>query len=160
MFRPRIWLASLAFLCHMPVAWAHGVQIKVNSAAIEIQATYSNGQPLREAQVQVYSPNDPKQPWLSGTTDRDGHFSFAPDTNQPGNWNVSVRQAGHGGTTSVTVGRPAQPAAVPPSPNQVQPTQPATSPPTQPWVSVGAIVWGCIGTALFFARGKRAGGTH
>jgi nickel transport protein len=141
------WLIALVILSYPRVSWAHGVQIEINSTAIAVQATYDNGQPLRDAQVQVYAPGEPETPWLKGKTDHKGHFSFVPDASQPGAWEVTVRQAGHGGTTIVTVGKTA--------PGTAALGQSAELSPVQYWLSVGAIVWGLIGTALFFARGKR-----
>ena len=155
-YRPKItpimshrkaWFISLTILSYTQVAVAHGIQIEVKPAAIEIQATYDDGQPLANAQVQIYGPDEPETPQIKGQTDLNGQFSFVPDPRLPGDWEVTVRQAGHGGTTIVTVGDGTAVAVTPEPPTALSPVP--------QWLSMGAIVWGLIGTALFFARGKR-----
>ena len=146
---------------------AHGVVLgyePVNS--VEIQAQYDTGEPMAEAQVVVYAPDDPNEPWIQSTTDADGLFTFTPDTSQPGNWEVMIRQAGHGGIVTVPVGEgngeevaeddgaaDDHGAAV----TQTPPDQPSSEnlSSVQQGIAIGAVIWGFIGTALFFVRGKR-----
>lgn len=123
-------------------ALAHGAHLTHRSAGIEVTATYDGGQPMAGAQVQVYAPADPTTPWAVGTTDDQGRYQFTPDAAQPGTWEVMVRQAGHGDVLAIPVGQP-----------EVAPVTSAS--PLQRGVAAGAVVWGCVGTALFFARGKR-----
>jgi nickel transport protein len=147
-------------------ALAHGVIVEHRQVSnIEIQARFDSGEPLANAQVLVYAPDEPTEVWEQGTTDDQGRFSFAPDTTQPGNWEVMVRQAGHGDLTTIPVG--ALPLAdsvgadgagaegeVEPAANSL--ISPSTSlSPVQQGITIGAVIWGFIGTALFFARGKR-----
>ncbi|MEM9808394.1 MAG: carboxypeptidase-like regulatory domain-containing protein, partial [Cyanobacteria bacterium P01_D01_bin.56] len=63
---------------------------------LKMQSTFSNGDPLKGAKVNVYSPNNPVTPWAQGVTDGDGRFSFSPDESLPGDWEVTIRQQGHG----------------------------------------------------------------
>ncbi|MDA0269317.1 MAG: hypothetical protein O3A14_20760, partial [Cyanobacteria bacterium] len=54
---------------------AHGAHIQAREAtAIEIQATYDSGEPMAEAGVEVYDPNDPQTPRFTGTTASAGRF--------------------------------------------------------------------------------------
>ncbi|WP_035987757.1 carboxypeptidase regulatory-like domain-containing protein [Leptolyngbya sp. KIOST-1] len=156
-------------------ALAHGVVLEhrqVNS--IEVLAQYDTGEPMANAQVLVYAPDQPSEAWQQSTTDEEGRFTFVPPADRPGNWEVMVRQAGHGGIVSIPVeagvaaGADASPAAEgttaaePDAP--VAATPPATSSvlapntslsPAQRAITIGAVIWGFVGTALFFARGKR-----
>jgi len=125
-----------------PSALAHGAHLTHRAAGIEVTATYDGGQPMVGAQVQVYAPDDPSTPWAVGTTDDEGRYWFTPDAEQPGNWEVMVRQAGHGDVLAIPVGQ-----------TEIVPV--ASASPLQRGVAAGAVVWGCVGTALFFARGKR-----
>ncbi|NJL82261.1 MAG: carboxypeptidase regulatory-like domain-containing protein [Chloroflexaceae bacterium] len=139
---------------------AHGATVEYRQVqAIEIDATYSGGQPMGNAQVTVYAPNNPAKPWLTGMTDPQGRFSFTPDPAQPGNWEVKVRQAGHGDLVTVPVREEIA----------LSPSKTKESASLSRWVARGdrdyasktqqvllgaAGVWGFFGTALFFARRK------
>lgn len=134
-----------------PVAIAHGVIIQHQATtAIEITASFDNGEPMRQAQVLVYTPDDPAEPWLKGTTDDRGQFTFTPTADQPGNWEVTVRQAGHGDVAIIPVGEDAIAAA---GDNTAVST--AELSPLQQGIMMGSVIWGFVGTALFFSRGKR-----
>jgi nickel transport protein len=131
----------------MPLAaLAHGAHIQARSASgIEIQAAYDTGEPMAEAQVQVYAPDDPQTPVFSGVTDAEGRYVFVPD--QPGNWEISVRQAGHGDIAVVPV---AESGAI-----AEGFTNSEGLTPLQRVIVAAAVTWGCLGTALYFRRGKR-----
>lgn len=70
---------------------------------LNMQSTFSNGTPLKGAKVNVYSPNNPITPWTRGITDSEGRFSFSPDQAMPGDWEVVIRQQGHGDILTVPV---------------------------------------------------------
>lgn len=70
---------------------------------LKMQSTFSNGDPLKGAKVNVYSPNNPVTPWAQGVTDSEGRFSFAPDQALTGDWEVVIRQQGHGDILTVPV---------------------------------------------------------
>ena len=128
------------------VALAHGAHVQSRTtAAVEIQAAYDSGEPMVAATVQVFAPDDPETPRFTGVTDTAGRFVVIPP--QPGNWEVSVRQAGHGDIAVIPVEANGAIAA--------GFTQPAGLTPLQRVVVLGAVAWGCVGTALFFRRGKR-----
>lgn len=154
--RLSLWLngLGLVLLCAQP-GWSHGA-IATVTQTFSVQASYTSGQPMAEAQVIVYSPEKPDEPWTTGQTNEQGEFEFSPDTQ--GNWEVVIRQAGHG--TSVNVPVETQTAQIEnPNPG-AQPTtaivsEPMTGP-IQRWASAGAAFWGLIGTVLFFSRGKNS----
>lgn len=136
-------------------AIAHGVRMQTRETqAIEVNAEYDTGEPMTEAQVTVYAPNDPATPWLEGTTDKNGNFIFTPDSSQAGNWSVQVRRAGHGGIVNVPVAGNQAPAPANTTSRVV--SNGANFTPLQLILMGGAGVWGFIGTALFFMRGNKS----
>lgn len=146
-------LTLLALIVLPKKALAHGANIEYReSSAITIQAKYDDGQPMTNAQVVIYAPSDRTIPWLKGTTDDDGSFSFIPDAapENVGNWDVKVRQSGHGDITSIPVMNG----------NLAKGTNPrvlsagAGYSPSQKIVMAAAVGWGFVGTALFFSRSK------
>ena len=162
----RFNFAGLMAVALVSQAWpvlAHGVTVehrRVN--AVELEAQFETGEPMANAQVLIYAPSNPADVWQEGATDDQGRFSFTPDPSQPGTWEVMVRQAGHGVLTTIPVaastseGEP----AVNPSTEAAVESNSLISPsttlsPVQRGITIGSVIWGFIGTALFFARGKR-----
>lgn len=143
---------SLVLASMASTAFAHGVSLTSTASqalVVEIDAAYDNGDPMVAAQVMVYAPNDPSQPWMTATTDEQGQFVFVPDQALPGTWEVTVRQSGHGGTTYVEVSDNPEARVA----TQVAGT--GTSYSSFQWVLMGAsVVWGFVGTALYFSKGK------
>ncbi len=139
-------------------AWAHGAHIDYETTqAIQLTARYDNGDPMAAAQVTVYSPSDPANAWQRGVTDDQGRFIFAPDPAQPGNWEVQVRQAGHGDIVAIPVAEvvPGQDpeALIPPTLASSSGSEEGTG--LQKGLMVASVLWGCVGTALFFSRQKK-----
>lgn len=129
-----VWLAAYA------PAYAHGAKIDYQvRTTIDITATYDSGEPMAEAQVSVFSPDDPQNPWLTGTCDAEGAFSFAPDPSLPGTWDIQVRQAGHGDIIHVAVGGDSATTAGGLSAVQII-------------VMAACVLWGFVGTALYFSK--------
>ena len=127
-------------------AYAHGAKIEYTvDIAIEIVATYDDGQPMANAQVTVYAPDDPSTPWLTGVCDDEGHFSFIPDTSKPGTWDVQVRQAGHGDIVHITIGE-----------DMVGTGSVGGYTLLQIILMAACFVWGSVGTALYFSQRRRA----
>ncbi|MGF1568889.1 MAG: carboxypeptidase-like regulatory domain-containing protein [Nodosilinea sp.] len=150
LFLPLVLGGSLGWAS---AAQAHGVAIDYQVAqGIALEARYDSGEPMQEAQVIVYAPDNPAEPWLRGTTDAEGRFWFSPDSSLPGNWEVAVRQAGHGEILTIPVGGDAAAGGV--LPVGVA-SQGGELPPVQQGLTMAAVIWGFVGTALFFARGKR-----
>jgi nickel transport protein len=168
--RLPILLAALGSIGWVTPVLAHGAHIEYQpTESIQIQAKYDSGEPMQGAQVMVYSPENLSEPWTQGTTDDQGRFVFSPDTSQPGNWEVTVRQAGHGDIVAIPVagdeaavadvgetatGDETAAAPICETPAESSP-QTAQLSPVQQGITIGAVIWGFIGTALFFARGKR-----
>lgn len=155
-------------------ALAHGVVVDHEQVdAVRIDARYDTGEPMADAQVSVYSPEDASEPWLSGSVDDDGVFLFEPDG--AGTWRVEVRQAGHGETVRVEVEEPSGED----SPGEVElteaeerqaPVPEERSPEERSGASggetagtgvlqtvvMGALaVWALVATALYFAGRRR-----
>ena len=163
-------LANLSAPVH-----AHGVNITYQETrAIALEARYEGGQPMSGAQVAVFSPADPKTPWLRGTADESGRFIFSPDPAQPGNWEVQVRQAGHGEILVIPVGGEGTTSAAGAT-DAAESAAPATSAsatgspisrsgggltPLQRFTMAASVIWGCVGTALFFSRRPKAHNAH
>ncbi|MEA5450470.1 carboxypeptidase regulatory-like domain-containing protein [Leptolyngbya sp. CCNP1308] len=143
-------------------AIAHGVTVEHRQvSAVEIEARFETGEPMANAQVLVYAPGNPTEPWQQGNTDDQGRFNFAPDVAQPGSWEVMVRQAGHGVLTTIPVADPSleNSASSPGTEAEAESNSLVSSStglsPVQQGITIGSVIWGFIGTALFFARGKR-----
>lgn len=181
---PPLLLLTLAGVGGLPMAaLGHGVIMEQQEAeAIEVVAQYDTGEPLAEAQVLVFSPEDPQDPWFQGQTDRQGRFWFRPDQAMTGTWEVIVRQAGHGGMVTVEVSGEnpdltaeataesisensaaddsaseagAETASSDPgTSSQAASTNAAGLSPGHQAILMGTTVWGFIGTALFFWRRK------
>ena len=131
-------------------AIAHETNIQYRQTqAIEIKVTYDDETPLENAQVIVYSPDDPATPWLTGTTDAQGNFTFTPDPSQSGNWDVKVRQSGHGDTISIPWNSDAIATEI-----QDSSSSNSVYTPLQKAVMAVVGIWGFVGTALFFSRRK------
>ena len=127
-------------------ALAHGVSIQYTSdVEITIVARYDSGEPMADAQVTVYAPDDPSTPWLTGVCDDEGRFSFTPDSSRPGIWDVQVRLAGHGGMVHIPVGEGAATSGGFGGYSYLQIA-----------LMVACVIWGSIGTALYFRPRRSA----
>ena len=155
-----------SILCWSEEISAHGSKIEYQKTeAIEIKATYSSGEPMANAQVVVYAPGDRSVPWMTGKTDERGYFTFTPNGSHPGNWDVKIRQAGHGRIISIPLGeetlasvsKKSETLALAP---ETVLTQSEWSTNSNQYSSIqkalmtASGVWGFIGTALFFSRKK------
>ncbi|WP_228021926.1 carboxypeptidase-like regulatory domain-containing protein [Vasconcelosia minhoensis] len=155
------WLSALlvAMAGGSPKAMAHKTELEYRKAqAVQVEAVYSGGQPMSNAQVTVYAPDNPQAAWRTGTTDEQGRFTFLPD--QSGTWEVRVRKAGHGSFLTVSVEEGETESAE---------TEPASFSGSG-WLSAGrdtsttnqvlysaAGAWGFFGTALFLVRRRKDG---
>ncbi|MBM3699677.1 MAG: carboxypeptidase regulatory-like domain-containing protein [Actinobacteria bacterium] len=121
---------------------AHGVILEyTQNSSVEITARYDYGEPMSGAQVAVFAPGSPSEPWLTGTCDDSGKFSFVPDTQIPGLWEVQVRQAGHGDIIRIQI-----------SEGSAGPSGAGGFTTAQKIIMAAAVIWGLVGTALFFTR--------
>ena len=133
-------LLALALLAVVGTVTAHGVRITYTIAlTVQLQAEFDNGDPMADAQVLVYAPDDPATPWLTGQADENGRFSFVPDPTLPGTWDVQVRSAGHGDMIHIPV-------------EEQGPLSGGTGfTPAQIVLMAAAVIWGFVGTALYFS---------
>jgi nickel transport protein len=133
----------VAVLLAGPVA-AHGAFVDLAQVeAVAIHARYDTGAPMAEAQVSVFAPDNPAQPWLTGQADAEGRFVFTPNDTQ-GRWAVQVRQAGHGAMGYVEVGAEGVATIVMSRATGLGLTW------AQRALMVACVLWGCVGTALYF----------
>ncbi len=104
--RQRLMMAGMAIAIASPIvaiptkAWAHAVETNYALDAalqnqLQVQSTFSTGEPFAGATVRVYAPGQPDQPWFEGTMDEQGQFSFAPDATITGDWEVEIGEDGH-----------------------------------------------------------------
>ncbi len=125
-------------------AMAHGVVFEYHSSMTYIiTGNYDDGTPLSEAQVTVYAPDDPKNAWKTGSSDDEGKYFFTPDISKPGIWTIQFRKAGHGGTVNIEVGEE----------SAVSSSSAYSS--AQMAIMAIAVIWGLIGTALYFKKEKK-----
>ena len=155
---PASWTYGLPTALLFMLGWqtathAHGAVLDYTSvSAVQLTATYDNGEPMQDAQVNVYAPNNPSDPWLTGKTNEQGQFVFTPSAEQSGNWEVQVRQAGHGDIVNIPVNTNAE-GSVQIADAIAKRTGSSYS--TPQLVLMGAAgIWGFVGTALFFSREK------
>lgn len=135
---------------------AHGANIEYRDrTAVEVRASFDTGEPMANAQVTVYAPDDPSQPWQTGTTDEAGRYVFVPESDLSGDWTVRVRQAGHGDIVTISRDETAQSSESEDWSSSVVASAGETNVP-QRVVTVAAVVWGCIGTAFYFSRPKNS----
>ncbi len=137
--------AALVALLSLQTVQAHGVNINYSiEPAVTIQAVFDGGEPMAEGQVSVFGPDSLTEPQITGITDEEGFFTFTPDTEQPGTWTVQVRQAGHGQSVDIEFDESGSASSE------------ATALSTPQTVLMGAsVLWGLVGTALFFYRGDK-----
>lgn len=88
----------------MPVA-AHGTEITYSAIGetITISALFDDQEPMAEAQIVAYAPNNPEVAYHTGTADANGQYTFDIDTSIAGSWDITVRVASHGEIIHVPV---------------------------------------------------------
>ena len=136
---------TVAVLLAGPAA-AHGAFVDVASVeAVGIAARYDTGEIMASAQVSVFAPDNPAEPWLTGVTDAQGRFVFMPD-DRPGRWAIQVREAGHGAMGYVEVGASEADSVI------LTSSAGSGTSLAQRLLMVACVLWGCVGTALYFRR--------
>ncbi|NET05127.1 MAG: DUF4198 domain-containing protein [Symploca sp. SIO2B6] len=87
----------LALVAYPIKASAHSLETdyQLKSNALEIQATFSNGEPFPDAAIVVFSPDDPTHPWLEARTDENGKFIFNPEQALAGDWSIEIGEDSH-----------------------------------------------------------------
>ncbi len=87
-------------------ALAHSVQtdyLLSPKDGLALDVTFSTGEPLADAPVKIYSPDNPAEPWFEGKTDENGQFNFLPDQKLEGEWTVEIGENSHADILSVPV---------------------------------------------------------
>lgn len=148
MWRTARALALTAALAAPTAALPHAATVEAAPAqGIAVTAAYDTGAPMAQAQITVFAPDNPAEPWARGIADDNGRFAFIPDP-IPGRWTVQARTAGHGAVAHVvlddTVVGAAPVAMIVASAGGIDPLQ--------RWIMAAAVVWGFVGTALYFRR--------
>lgn len=144
----------LALACS-PV-YAHGARLDYTTqtrtvTAVDIHATFDSGDPMSGAQVVIYAPDDPVNPWQTGVCDEQGRFSFTPDPAISGTWEIQARQSGHGAIAYVEIGEMAEQPASDVAHSQVVTGSTSTFTPLQYTLMGASVIWGLVGTALYFS---------
>lgn len=139
---PVVLLAYILLLLNAGGVSAHRVELEFTErSTIEVTARYDSGDPMAEAQVAVFAPGSPAEPWLTGVCDSFGRFFFVPDPDIPGLWEIQVRLAGHGGLIRIEV-----------TEGNIETSGSTGFSGLQILIMAAAVIWGFIGTALFFSR--------
>ncbi|MDK2920270.1 MAG: nickel transport protein [Candidatus Petromonas sp.] len=122
-------------------AFAHGSEIEYKTnVSYEIIAKFDDGKPMSGGQVTIYAPDNPSVPWGKGICDEEGRFIFNPDMTKEGVWMVRVRKGGHGASVNIQIDKGvATDGRTGYSRGQIA-------------LMLVSLLWGCIGTALFFLR--------
>ena len=145
--KPRVFLPSLIVLLTC-MGWpfrslAHGVLMDATPIpSFQVQVQYESGEPMANAQITVYAPDDPQTVWSQALTDENGYFLFTPEPGVTGTWDVQARLAGHGEVLRIDVQED----------GSVRQLQRVSNAPLQKWLTIAAVVWGFVGTALYFSK--------
>ncbi len=125
------------------ILYAHGAKYEILSRGVlGVKASYEAGDPMADARVMVYAPNSSEVFFLT-KTDKNGIASFSPD--RAGLWTLMIRDnTGHGlrvnlnvdDTMTVSQGDRAA----------------GTTTPLQKIIMAICVIWGLMGTALYFKR--------
>lgn len=141
---------SLFVLPTLNIVQAHGVNISYQAdMTYRIEAKFENGQPIVNGQVTIYAPNNPAEVWGEGFTNEEGIYLFTPDQKISGDWTIKIRQAGHGSLITVPIGSEGVPTGMD---GAYSGTTGLTQ--SQKLLMIASVIWGAVGTALYFKRRK------
>ena len=128
-----------------PLLYSHGTKYEiVKSGEIGVRAMYDTGEVMAFADVLVFPPGSASSA-ASIKTDKKGVFLFTPDA--PGTWTFQVRDSsGHGMRINLQIDE---------SLALISESRPGSGiNMLQKIVMALSIVWGAIGTALYF-KGRK-----
>ncbi len=127
-------------------AYGHGANIfwEMQGDSIFVTATFDDGTPMDGAQVTVFSGAAPAVPYTSGIADENGKFAFLPDAELSLIWDVQARKAGHGDMIHFSLTEASEVTDA-----QIGFTT------LQIIIMSASVVWGFIGTALFFSTKRK-----
>ncbi len=107
-----LMLAAAGMVIIPTKAMAHQVQTSyiLNQATssqpnetLELRSTMGSTEPLKGAKVTVFAPDQSFRPYATGVTDSQGRFSFQPNEAITGDWEISIKRAGHADIIRVPV---------------------------------------------------------
>ena len=132
---------------------SHGVSVtwELRGDSVHVAGSFDDGQPMGNAQVTVFSGAAPSEPYLNGVTDGNGEFSFLPDKEESENWDIQLRKAGHGDIVHISLSNANTP---------VMRGGHGRFSVLQIVLMALCVVWGFIGTALFFASKRDKQNAH
>lgn len=90
-----------------PIVSAHGTNIDwaISDTVVTITARYETGDPISNASITVYAPDNPQVAIETGSADQNGIYTFEIDPAQTGTWSISVRDNdGHGEIVNIPYG--------------------------------------------------------
>ncbi len=124
--------------------FAHGSKYELIKTGIGIKALYHDDSPMSDSDVEVFSPVDNQKKDSTGNTDEYGRFYFFPD--KTGKWRIKVSDGmGHAVEALLDVKE-----------GMVLEDKPGNShggfSTEQLIIMVLCVVWGFIGTGLYFKR--------
>lgn len=91
----------------IPTLWsttslAHGVSHTVFEGAFGIEVRYDDRTPMQHSEVKVFSPLDTETEFQQGFTDKNGRFTFFPEST--GTWRVVVDDGmGHAASENIEI---------------------------------------------------------
>ncbi len=134
----------LLFISQISI-YSHGTKYEIiRNNTIGVKAMYSNGDPMTAAKVLIFPPQSIQATDLT-YTDSLGTFYVTP--NKPGLWAFQVRTlSGHGMRINLEIDASLSPI------NGAENSVPGNF---QKVVMTISILWGFIGTALYFYRRKK-----
>lgn len=145
--RKQFIILYLPILALVVSIFAHGTKYEIlQDKIIGIKAMLDTGDPIAHAKVLIFAPEDSKVTHTTNT-DSNGVFYFTPD--KAGIWTLQVRaKGGHGMRINLTVDESMQLAG-----NHKGIHSGTTY--FQKVIMAICVVWGCIGTALYFRRKEK-----
>ncbi|HPF05961.1 MAG TPA: hypothetical protein PK293_07985 [Spirochaetota bacterium] len=126
-------------------AYSHGTKYEiVRSGKIDIKAMFDSGEPMSDADILVFPPGSTKAS-VTERADAKGIFSFAPD--RAGTWTLQVRdKTGHGMRINLDIDETLSIKGDSPDGSGLNTAQKV--------IMALCVVWGAVGTALYF-KGKK-----
>ncbi|MBS3754106.1 MAG: hypothetical protein KGY56_00225 [Desulfobacterales bacterium] len=103
----RLLLTVILIMALPAGAGAHGTDYRVLDEARVVAAEffYSDKEPMRYAEVLVFSPENREVEYQNGRTDQNGRFAFCPET--AGKWQIHVNDGmGHAVRAEIPVDSP------------------------------------------------------
>ncbi len=134
---------ALFILMVTALIFGHGTKYEIlQSNTIGIKAMFDTGDPMASAKVLIFAPDETKAA-STAITDSNGVFYFTPD--KAGTWAMQVRdKSGHGMRINLEVNESMVLASDQKLSNTVSYFQKI--------LMALCVIWGCIGTALYFKK--------